>query len=162
VAFLACRIGLCLCIVDREFYSLVFLDDGTATQLLPISQVPLREPGARPYRPMIQVVSDEKFLILSWTGTGAMGLFINLNGDPVCGTLQWSSHPLSVCSFSHLLLRLIMSQRSSTSRPYCKTKRSWFTTSSRRRLFRQYRRHSYRHQVRRRSLLCSVRAGHWL
>jgi hypothetical protein len=51
---------------------------------------------------MIQVVSDGKFLILSWTGAGAMGLFINLNGDPVCGrsTLQRSSHPLSVCSFS--------------------------------------------------------------
>jgi len=25
-----------------------------------------------------------------------MGVFINLNGDPVRGTLQWSSHPLSV------------------------------------------------------------------
>jgi hypothetical protein len=49
---------------------------------------------------MIQVVVDEEFLILSWTGAGTMGLFINLNGDPVRGTLQWSSHPLSVCSSS--------------------------------------------------------------
>ena len=47
---------------------------------------------------MIQVVADEDFLILSWTGAGTMGVFINLNGDPVRGTLQWSSHPLSVCS----------------------------------------------------------------
>lgn len=49
---------------------------------------------------MIQVVPDEEFLILSWTGAGTMGVFINLNGDPVRGTLQWSSHPLSVCSSS--------------------------------------------------------------
>lgn len=49
---------------------------------------------------MIQVVADEEFIILSWTGAGTMGVFINLNGDPVRGTLQWSSHPLSVCSSS--------------------------------------------------------------
>ncbi|KAI0279038.1 hypothetical protein BGY98DRAFT_1096408 [Russula aff. rugulosa BPL654] len=94
-AFLARRIGLCLCIADREFYSLISLDAVTATQLLPISQVP-PEPGTRPHRPMIQVVADEEFIILSWTGAGTMGLFINLNGDPVRGTLQWPSHPLSV------------------------------------------------------------------
>ncbi|KAF8493445.1 hypothetical protein F5888DRAFT_1948828 [Russula emetica] len=94
-AFLARRIGLCLCIADREFYSLISLNAVTATQLLPISQVP-PEAGTRPHRPMIQVVSDEEFLILSWTGAGTMGLFINLNGDPVRGTLQWPSHPLSV------------------------------------------------------------------
>lgn len=49
---------------------------------------------------MIQVVAEEEFLILSWTGAGTMGVFINLNGDPVRGTLQWPSHPLSVCSSS--------------------------------------------------------------
>jgi hypothetical protein len=49
---------------------------------------------------MIQVVPEEEFLILSWTGAGTMGVFINLHGDPVRGTLQWPSHPLSVCSSS--------------------------------------------------------------
>ena len=90
---------MCLCIADREFYSLVSLNAATATQLLPISQVPT-EPGTRPHRPMIQVVTEEEFLILSWTGANTMGVFINLNGDPVRGTLQWPSHPLSVCSSS--------------------------------------------------------------
>lgn len=47
---------------------------------------------------MIVVVADEEFLILSWTGSGTMGVFINVNGDPVRGTLQWPNHPLSVCS----------------------------------------------------------------
>ncbi|KAF8498167.1 hypothetical protein F5888DRAFT_1693125 [Russula emetica] len=70
-------------------------------QLLPISQVP-SEPDTRPHRPMIKVVADEEFLILSSTGVGTMGVpvFININGDPVRGTLQRSSHPLSVCSSS--------------------------------------------------------------
>ncbi|KAI0000149.1 hypothetical protein BJV74DRAFT_901315 [Russula compacta] len=94
-AFLARRIGLCLCIADRERYSLVNLDAVTATQILPISQIP-PEPGTRPHKPMILVVAEEEFLILSWTGAGTMGVFINLNGDPVRGTLQWQNHPLSV------------------------------------------------------------------
>ncbi|KAH9018541.1 hypothetical protein EDB85DRAFT_2154432 [Lactarius pseudohatsudake] len=50
-----------------------------------------------PHRPMIVVVAEEEFLILSWTGAGTMGVFINVNGDPVRGTLQWPNHPLSIC-----------------------------------------------------------------
>jgi len=95
-AFFARRIGHCLCIADREQYSLIYLDAVTATPILPISQAP-PEPGTRPHRPMIVVVADEEFLILSWTGAGTMGVFINVNGDPVRGTLQWPSHPLSIC-----------------------------------------------------------------
>jgi hypothetical protein len=76
---------------------------------------------------MILVVTDEEFLILSWTGTGTMGVFINLNGDPVRGTLQWSSHPLSICSSDPLILlfRLIVLQAWSipTSRHSCRTNR---------------------------------------
>lgn len=45
---------------------------------------------------MILVVTEEELLILSWTGAGTMGVFINLNGDPVRGTLQWPTHPLSI------------------------------------------------------------------
>jgi hypothetical protein len=46
---------------------------------------------------MIVVVPEEEFLILSWTGAGTIGVFINVHGDPVRGTLQWPNHPLSVC-----------------------------------------------------------------
>ena len=94
-AFFARRIGMSLCIADREQYILVNLSAATATPILPISQVP-PEPGTRPHRPMILVVTEEEFLILSWTGAGTMGVFINLNGDPVRGTLQWEAHPLSI------------------------------------------------------------------
>ncbi len=90
---------MCLCIADRERYTLVNLGAVTATPILPISQLP-PEPGTRPHRPMILVVAEEEFLILSWTGAGTMGVFINLNGDPVRGTLQWPSHPLSISSSS--------------------------------------------------------------
>jgi hypothetical protein len=90
-----------LCIADREQYCLIYLDAVVATPILPISQAP-PDPGARPHRPMIVVVADEEFLILSWTGAGTMGVFINANGDPVRGTLQWPQHPLSICSQCHL------------------------------------------------------------
>jgi len=95
-AFLARRIGHCLCIADREQYCLIYLDAVVATPILPISQAP-PEPGTRPHRPMIVIIPDEEFLILSWTGAGTMGVFINSNGDPVRGTLQWPQHPLSIC-----------------------------------------------------------------
>jgi len=84
-----------LCIANREQYILVNLGAVTATPILPISQV-TPEPGTRPNRPMILAVTEEEFLILSWTGAGTMGVFINLNGDPVRGTLQWEAHPLSI------------------------------------------------------------------
>ncbi|KAH9057210.1 hypothetical protein EDB87DRAFT_1133032 [Lactarius vividus] len=45
---------------------------------LPISQA-LPEPSARPHRPMIVVVAEEEFLVLSWTGSGTMWVFLNTN-----------------------------------------------------------------------------------
>jgi hypothetical protein len=118
---------MCLCIADREQYTLVNLHTVTATPILPISQV-APEPGTRPHRPMILVVTEDEFLILSWTGAGTMGVFITLNGDPVRGTLQWPSHPLSICSFIPLphrfrLIVLLQVWSIPTSPPYCQTNR---------------------------------------
>ncbi|KAI0287478.1 hypothetical protein BC826DRAFT_1044062 [Russula brevipes] len=98
-AFLACHIGLCLRIADREQYSLVYLDAATATPILPRAP---QEPGTRPHRPMILVVAEDEFLTPSWMGAGTMGVFINVNGDPVRGTLQWPNHPRSIGSLSPL------------------------------------------------------------
>jgi hypothetical protein len=52
---------------------------------------------------MILVVAEEECqcLILSWTGVGTMGVFININ-HPVRGTLLWPNHPLSIGSPSLL------------------------------------------------------------
>ena len=50
-------------------------------------------------KPSITVIGPNEFLILSWTGTSTLGVFISADGDPVRGTLQWPSHPRSICQF---------------------------------------------------------------
>lgn len=64
--------------------------------LLPLSQAydsPVR------VKPMITVISPMEFLILSWDGAASLGLFITGEGEPVRGTLEWASHPLSVSEY---------------------------------------------------------------
>ena len=59
--------------------------------MLPISQAP-----DVTVKPTITVIGENEFLILSWTGASTLGVFITGDGDPVRGTLEWASHPLSV------------------------------------------------------------------
>ena len=74
-----------------------------------------------------------------------MGVFINIIGDPVRGTLQWPSHPLpsfrGFISLSAPFCGLIVPHvlTNLTSRHCFQTKQSICTTSNRRRLFRLYR-----------------------
>lgn len=61
--------------------------------MLPISQAP---DASVAIKPSITVISEHEFLILSWTGASTIGVFITGDGDPVRGTLEWSSHPEAV------------------------------------------------------------------
>lgn len=79
--------------IDLEMASLI--------PLLPLSQTP----DVVSVKPSITVISENEFLILSWTGTSTLGLFINGDGDPVRGTLEWPSHPESVCKSSCFLFQ---------------------------------------------------------
>ncbi|KAG2008615.1 hypothetical protein CC2G_014029 [Coprinopsis cinerea AmutBmut pab1-1] len=92
---LAKRAGKYLCFADKENYNMVDLEDAQLFPLLPISQAPSQD-GAK-IRPMINVISENEFLILSWTGASTLGLFITGDGDPVRGTLEWPSYPLGIC-----------------------------------------------------------------
>jgi len=92
---LARRAGKYLCFADKETYNMVDLEDAQMFPLLPISQAESTD-GAR-IRPLINVVSENEFLILSWTGASALGVFITGEGDPVRGTLEWPSYPLGIC-----------------------------------------------------------------
>lgn len=75
---------------------MIDLEIASLFPLLPLSQAP--EPA--PYvKPSITVVGDNEFLILSWTGTSTLGVFITGDGDPVRGTLEWPSHPETVCKY---------------------------------------------------------------
>jgi len=89
---LAKRIGSALCIAAQGYYNIVDLEKAESFPLLPLSQamddfIP---------EPSITVTGDE-FLICSWTGQNTLGLFINTNGDPIRGTLEWPSYPKTVC-----------------------------------------------------------------
>ncbi|KAA1474963.1 hypothetical protein DENSPDRAFT_805018 [Dentipellis sp. KUC8613] len=94
-AFLARRSGRRLVIADREMYSVLNLEEFSLTPVLPISQAPA-DSGGPPARPIITVIAENEFLILSWNGASTMGLFITGDADPVRGTLEWPAHPMAV------------------------------------------------------------------
>ncbi|KAL1741926.1 hypothetical protein HDZ31DRAFT_84502 [Schizophyllum fasciatum] len=87
------RIGQSLCIADQEFFNIVSLDQATALPIIPLNQVG----DGKPIKPLITVISEDEFLVVSWMGASAMGLFLNTNGDPVRGTLEFDEYPLSTC-----------------------------------------------------------------
>ncbi|KAH9916956.1 uncharacterized protein BXZ73DRAFT_53520 [Epithele typhae] len=87
------RTGKYLCVADRENYNMVDLQQASQLPLLPISQAP--DPSVV-MKPSITVISENEFLILSWTGASTLGVFITGDGDPVRGTLEWPSHPVSI------------------------------------------------------------------
>lgn len=62
--------------------------------VLPVNQA---MDNSTPVKPFIVVVGGNEFLLLSWTGATTLGVFVTGEGDPVRGTLEWPSHPLSVC-----------------------------------------------------------------
>lgn len=96
-AVLARRTGRYLCFADGENYNVVDLEEAQLFPILPISQAPPGD-GVK-VKPHITVISDNEFLILSWTGASTLGLFITGSGDPVRGTLQWDTYPLGICEF---------------------------------------------------------------
>lgn len=91
---LARQTGHYLCIADAENYNVVDMQNSQMISLLPVSQA---IDSVVPVKPFILVVSENEFLILSWTGTSTIGIFITGEGDPVRGTLTFPSHPLSIC-----------------------------------------------------------------
>jgi vacuolar protein sorting-associated protein 3 len=91
-ALLARRSGRHLCVADHTVYNMIDLDAASLIPLLPLSQTE----DEAPVKPFIQVISDNEFLILSWTGTSTLGLFVTGDGDPVRGTLEWPNHPKAV------------------------------------------------------------------
>lgn len=81
---------------DRTNYNILDLETAVMIPLLPLSQA--MEPTSFTVKPSITLVSDNEFLILSWTGASTIGIFITTEGDPTRGTLEWPSHPEAVCT----------------------------------------------------------------
>jgi len=95
------RTGRYLCFADKENYNIVDLHAASSLPLLPLSQV--GDPSIK-IKPSITVISENEFLMLSWTGAGTLGLFITGDGDPVRGTLEWTTYPETVClNYPHIV-----------------------------------------------------------
>ncbi|KAL7416423.1 hypothetical protein BDY24DRAFT_233923 [Mrakia frigida] len=97
-----------MCIADLETYSFVSIPDSTLSPVMPISQV---QPNFVP-KPCIAVVQVDEFLATSCTspeGAG-MGVFLNGEGDPVRGTIQWDSFPKSVVIQPPYIISLLRNQ----------------------------------------------------
>ena len=129
-AVLARRTGRYLCFADHENYNVVDLEEAQLFSILPISQAPPGD-GVK-VNPHITVISDNEFLILSWTGTSTLGLFITGSGDPVRGTLQWDTYPLGICEFysSGSYVHLLTAHKlwtTHTSQPCCRMGALWCT-----------------------------------
>lgn len=77
---------------------MVDLEQASLYQFLPLRQSP--DPTPFDVKPIITVIGENEFLILSWTGAGAMGVFVTGEGDPVRGTLEWAGYPKAVCEFA--------------------------------------------------------------
>ena len=90
------RAGRYLCAADTENYDMIDLVAATSFPLLPFNQVP---DATNQTKPSVTPISDEEFLITSNMGVSAMGVFITGNGDPVRGTLGWTTYPESLCKF---------------------------------------------------------------
>ncbi|KZV92694.1 hypothetical protein EXIGLDRAFT_718145 [Exidia glandulosa HHB12029] len=87
------RYGQHLCIANAErVYCGINIETGTMLEMLPSSQDPTTV-----VRPSITVIGQNEFLIVSWMGAGAVGVFMTGDADPVRGTLQWQQYPESIC-----------------------------------------------------------------
>ncbi|KAI4520579.1 hypothetical protein K525DRAFT_285871 [Schizophyllum commune Loenen D] len=88
------RIGQSLCVADKEFFSIVNLEQSVAFQIMPVNQVM----DDKPIKPLVlEIHGEDEYLVVSWMGASAMGVFINTNGDPVRGTLEYEEYPVSIC-----------------------------------------------------------------
>ncbi|TFY60727.1 hypothetical protein EVJ58_g4966 [Rhodofomes roseus] len=90
--FVARRTGKALCIADKEYYNVIDLELASMVPLLPLSQAS----DGQTIKPSITVISENEFLIVSWTGASSLGVFITGDGEPVRGTLEWPAHPETI------------------------------------------------------------------
>jgi len=86
------------------------LEKGKQTPLFPINQNPEvsedGKPAAPTLPPLMVSVGEEDFLVTTGTRLQdpAIGMFVDLNGDPVRGTLMFSTYPRSMGMVQSLLV----------------------------------------------------------
>jgi vacuolar protein sorting-associated protein 3 len=98
-ALVVCQRGPIACVANAERYDLVDLERGKTTLLFPImSNVDISDDGTPvgpTLPPLIASVGEEDFLVTTGTSLQdpAIGMFIDLFGEAVRGTLMFSNYP---------------------------------------------------------------------
>lgn len=91
--------GLTYCIID--------LSDASLTEVLPVSQVDPEDTTWKPNPNVVVIPGENQFLVTSYTGANTMGVFLNGQGDPERGTIEWEQHPLSIAVESGFIIALL-------------------------------------------------------
>jgi len=98
-ALVVCQRGPIACVANSERYDIMDLERGGRIPLFPINQnADMAEDGTQPLHPLILSVGEEDFLVTTGTTLDdpALGMFVDLNGDPVRGTLMFSTYPRTI------------------------------------------------------------------
>jgi hypothetical protein len=107
-----CQRGPIACVANAERYDLMDLERGEQTPLFPISQNPgVSEDGTSTgptLPPLIVSVGENDFLVTTGTRLEdpAIGMFVDINGEAVRGTLMFSTYPRSMGTSRLFLLFL--------------------------------------------------------
>lgn len=106
-ALVVCQRGPIACVANAERYDLMDLERGERIPLFPImqnadfSEDDVASGGATTkLHPLMISVGEDDFLVTTGTTMTdpAIGMFVNLNGDPVRGTLMFSTYPRAMSS----------------------------------------------------------------
>ncbi|KAF9388781.1 transforming growth factor, beta receptor associated protein 1 [Podila verticillata] len=84
-----------ICVADANDFKLIDNRVGRMIPVLPVVQSASSGNSAQVIKPVCVAIAENEFLLASATSSGqtAIGIFCSGNGDPVRGTLQWSSYP---------------------------------------------------------------------
>ncbi|KAG0205351.1 hypothetical protein BGX33_007985 [Mortierella sp. NVP41] len=84
-----------ICVADANDFKLIDSRVGRMIPVLPVVQSSNSGSNAQVLKPVCIAITENEFLLASATSSGqtAIGIFCSGAGDPVRGTLQWSSYP---------------------------------------------------------------------
>lgn len=84
-----------ICLADAKDFNLIDSRVGRMIPVLPVVQSSNSGSNAQVLKPVCIAITENEFLLASATTSGqtAIGIFCSGAGDPVRGTLQWSSYP---------------------------------------------------------------------
>ncbi|EIW70778.1 hypothetical protein TREMEDRAFT_68217 [Tremella mesenterica DSM 1558] len=92
---------------DQSTYSIIDLSDASLTEVLPVSQLDPTTLDFDPNPNIVVIPGENEFLVTSFTGVSTMGVFLNGQGDPVRGTMEWPDHPLSLAIEANFIIALL-------------------------------------------------------